>query len=75
VISIVTAEELDAQIQKHWSKVIGSVLGPHVNFTYSCDRSLIAGAILQFPDGVVSFNWRDSLDKAKTALYERTDNQ
>ena len=75
VINIVTAEELDVQNQNHWSKVIGGVLGPNVNFTYSCDNSLIAGAILQFPDGVVSFNWHDSLDRAKTALYERTDKQ
>jgi len=75
VICVITAEELDTQTQKHWSEVIGHVFGQDLNFTYSCDPSLIAGAVVQLSDGAISFNWRDSLDQAKEALYQRTDKQ
>lgn len=72
-VNIITAEKLDANTQKQWSGAIDNVFKKKPNFTFSVNHSLIAGANIQFPNGLISFNWRDSLDEIKATLYERAD--
>ena len=72
-VNIITAEKLDIEVQKLWSDAIDGVFKKKTNFIFSVDSSLIAGANIQFPNGLISFNWRDSLDEIKATLYERAD--
>lgn len=72
-VNIITAEKLDIKGQKLWKNTIGNVFKKEVNFTFSVDASLIAGANIQFSNGLISFNWRDILDEIKATLYERAD--
>ena len=72
-VNIITAEKLDVKGQKLWSNTIDNVFKKEMNFTFSVDASLIAGANIQFPNGLISFNWRDTLDEIKATLFERAD--
>ncbi len=72
-VGVKTAEKLDVQAQKKWGKSIGAVFDKKVSFTYTVDKSLIAGASIHFPNSLISFNWRDTLDEVKLALYARVD--
>ena len=72
-LNIITAEKLNAATQKRWSKAIDSVFNSKASFTFSVNQSLIAGANIQFPNGLIRFNWQDSLDEIKATLYERAD--
>ena len=72
-VNIITAEKLDIKTQKLWNGEIGDLFKKPVNFIYSVDQSLIAGVNIQFPNGLIRFNWRDSLEEIKATLYERAD--
>jgi len=72
-LGIITAEPLDRTGKKAWRSAIGAIFDKKILISFSVDAALIAGADLQFPNGLVRFNWRDSLSQAKAALYERAD--
>ena len=73
VLGIITAEPLDAAAKKAWRSAIAAIFEKKIRLSFRVDAALIAGADLQFPNGLVRFNWRDSLSQAKAALYERAD--
>jgi F-type H+-transporting ATPase subunit b len=64
---VTTAHPLDAQEQERWREQLARQLGADLSVKFSADPALIAGALITFPNAILRFNWRDSLN---TALKE-----
>ena len=68
VLQVATWPVLDEAAQTAWRHRLGTYVGEDVEIIFVPDDSLIAGAELRFPDMVVAFSWRDSLDEARATL-------
>jgi len=70
-LTIISAEKLGTEIKQNWQGAIQEIFESEVKLTFSVDKKLIAGVNLQFPDGLLSFNWNDILEQAKSELDKR----
>jgi len=68
VLQAATCPALDKAAQTKWRQRLAKYVGEEVEIIFVTDDSLIAGAELRFPDMVVAFSWRDSLDEARATL-------
>ncbi|MEZ5758369.1 MAG: F0F1 ATP synthase subunit B [Emcibacteraceae bacterium] len=71
MLTIISAEKLQSQMKKKWQDAIQEIFESKVKLSFSVDKKLIAGVNLQFPDGLLSFNWNDILEQAKFELDKR----
>lgn len=68
-LSVTTAHPLGAEARSEWREQLVSHLGAHRSIEFNADPSLIAGAVIAFPDAILRFNWRDSLTAALKELH------
>ena len=66
-VEVTTASELDAAGRAVWSAALRQRIGP-AQFVFDTDPALIAGAQVRFPLATLSFNWRDSVARAREQM-------
>lgn len=74
-LTIISAEKLGIEIRRSWQDVISELFETKAKLSFSVDKNLIAGVNLQFPDGLLSFNWNDILEQAKSELDKRAEGE
>ncbi len=67
-IVVTTATPLSAQEQIKWRELFCARLGDHATITFAADANLIAGAEVNFPQGVLRHNWRDALTVLRSGM-------
>jgi F-type H+-transporting ATPase subunit b len=69
---VTTAHALSAEEQSDWRAQLAKRLGTDLHISFSTDPALIAGTVITFPQGVLRFNWHDTLTAAlKSAADEQ----
>jgi F-type H+-transporting ATPase subunit b len=64
VLVVTTAHPLGAEEQSQWREQLAKRLGADLGIKFSTDPALIAGTVITFPQGILRFNWHDSLTAA-----------
>jgi F-type H+-transporting ATPase subunit b len=59
---VMTAHPLDARTQAQWREQLGKRIGPTGTIEFKSDPSLIAGVEITFPNAILRFSWRDTLN-------------
>lgn len=67
-LRVVTASALAPEIAAQWQARLRQALGVAGSAAFAADASLIAGADLYFPDTILRFSWRDTLDAARATM-------
>lgn len=67
---VTTAHPIGVEEQAEWRDRLGKQIGGAEGIRFAADPALIAGAKINFPNAILSFNWRDSLDEAKKELQQ-----
>jgi F-type H+-transporting ATPase subunit b len=66
-LTVTTAHAIADEEQTQWRQSLEKRIGAN-DIRFEADPALVAGAKLEFAHSILSFNWRDSLDRAKKEL-------
>ena len=67
---VTTAHPIGVEEQAQWRDRLGKRIGGVESIRFASDPALIAGAKIDFPNAILSFNWRASLDEARKELQQ-----
>jgi F-type H+-transporting ATPase subunit b len=65
---VTTAHALGTDEQSDWREQLAKRLGAELSIKFNTDPALIAGTVITFPQGILRFNWHDTLAAALKGL-------
>jgi len=67
-LRIVTATPMPDAVTQEWRKKLDRALGDRTEITFAVDAALVAGVELHFPNALLSFSWRSTLEALRDEI-------
>lgn len=72
-LRVVTAISLPKPVMTEWRTRLRQALGDQADIAFDVDPALIAGTELHFPNAILRFSWRSTLESMRTEIESHDD--